>query len=108
MEIILRTRVILYPPEFYDYKEGIFDETQANPVWKKVGHDASEIYKVIQYNKEKCLIKDVWGDTYLIGEPFEDVFKKWSDNKGDRTEVLLEETSDEDASEDDDDNLGED
>jgi len=98
--IVLKARVKLFPEKLLGYAEGVIPEDKAIWVWRRIGVEADEIFRVIAYKHNKTLIKDVWGDTILIGETFEEVFKKWSANK---TEDLnLSESSDDEESIDDD------
>lgn len=45
--------------------------------WKNIGLPISEIYKIIEYNKNKTVVQMYDEEKILVAEPFEQVFEKW-------------------------------
>ncbi len=48
-------------------------------VWKNIAIPSEEIFRLIEYNSNKTLIKMYDEELVMVAEPFESVFKKWEE-----------------------------
>ncbi len=72
-------KVKLWKEEYMEYNDGVFPEDKASWRWRPIAIEANDIYRIIQYNSTKSIIIDAWEGMTLIDEPFEQVYKKWSE-----------------------------
>lgn len=49
-------------------------------VYRRMGIPAEEIIRVIAYTAKKTILVDGYDKMILVDEPFESVYKKWSEN----------------------------
>lgn len=47
--------------------------------WKNVGIDSDEIYKLIEFNKNKTIIHLYDGEKILAAKSFEELYTEWSE-----------------------------
>lgn len=80
--ISIRAKVKLMKEEYMELKEGLVDEDKNTKwVWRSVALEADDIYRLISYNSGKTILIDAFDDRLLVEEPFDQLLKKWNDNK---------------------------
>jgi hypothetical protein len=52
-------------------------------VYKRQGFDADEIFRPVEYTNNKTLLETYDGVEILCAEPFDEVYKKWSEARQD-------------------------
>lgn len=50
-------------------------------VWRYIAIPVHEVYRVIEFNKSKCIVQLYDEEKILVAEPFDDVFVKWEELK---------------------------
>src|SRR5688572_640080 len=85
--IQVRMKVLLTSEEQmemqYEHDFGTYKDEDKKWVYRETGILATEIYRIIRYNKTKTIIQMYDDIQYLVDEPFMDVFKKWEGIKTD-------------------------
>lgn len=76
-------------------------------VYKRQGLDANDIFRVVEFTFSKTLLETYEGKEILCNEPFDDVYKKWSEAceispEMDDTETEINQGDENDSEEDDD------
>lgn len=48
-------------------------------VWRTMAVPYEQVYKIVEFNKSKTIVHLHDDEMILVAEPFEDIYKKWSD-----------------------------
>lgn len=74
----------------YEFEKLGTEPKSSRWVWRDIGLRTYDIYRIIGYNSNKCIILGYDGTQTLVKESFEQVYKKWKDNLGNPEEEYPE------------------
>lgn len=66
--------------------------------WRRIVLPVEEIYRVIEYNKSKCIVEINGGERILVSETFDEVYHKWYEARKE-VNITTEEPSEEEKDE---------